>query len=230
MPSFVTPANGDDALAEHVAQLTENFSGLRNIPMQLTGINDAANYAQTIKNVGTGSKDCIMYAADGTTVLFQVDANGVRASASGGAAAPILTTAAGSITTDMLAPNAATQSLLAIVTSDWSTTSTTPIDVPGVTITLTTSGGGVQLWYTGLLAANPGSSFLTFAQDGVALGAALAYSASVGSAMVSMVYSYLPAAGTHTYTVRGSASSGSTLTIAALSGANSAFLAFELKR
>lgn len=90
--SFVTPSNGDDALAEHVAQLTEDFSGLRNIPVSLSGINDAAAYSLTIKNAGTGSKGLIIYAADGTTVLLQVDSAGVAGSATGGAAGPIVTT------------------------------------------------------------------------------------------------------------------------------------------
>lgn len=107
MASFVTPANGDDALAEHVAQLTEDFSGLRNIPIGLTGINDAAAYAQTIKNAGTGSKGLIIYAADGTTVLLQVDATGVSASRTGGAAERVLTTGeSATITPAMLAATA----------------------------------------------------------------------------------------------------------------------------
>lgn len=93
MPSFITPSNGDDALAEHIAQLTENFSGLRNIPLSLTGINDASAYALTIKNAGTGSKGLIIYAADGSTVLLQVDSTGVKASGAGGAAAAVATQA-----------------------------------------------------------------------------------------------------------------------------------------
>jgi hypothetical protein len=75
--SFVDPQNGDLATAEHVAQLVEDFQGLRNIPISLSGINDAATYALTLKNAGTGSRDLIAYAADGTTVLLQVDATGV---------------------------------------------------------------------------------------------------------------------------------------------------------
>jgi hypothetical protein len=75
--SFIDPQNGDLATAEHVAQLVEDFQGLRNIPISLSGINDAATYALTLKNAGTGSRDLIAYAADGTTVLLQVDATGV---------------------------------------------------------------------------------------------------------------------------------------------------------
>lgn len=105
MASFVVPQNGDDAIAEHVAQIVEDFQGLRNIPLSASGINDAAAYALTLKNAGTGSKGLIIYAADGVTVLLQVDSNGVVASASGGAAAAIVTTAAGSVTAAMLAAN-----------------------------------------------------------------------------------------------------------------------------
>lgn len=91
MASLVTPVSGDPATAELFAQLTELFSGLRNIPVSLTGVNDASAYALTTKNAGTGSKDAIMYAADGTTVLFQVDGNGVLVSRAGGAAEAVLT-------------------------------------------------------------------------------------------------------------------------------------------
>lgn len=97
MASFVTPVANDDAIAEHVAQLTENFQGLRNIPISLTGINDAASYALSIKNVGTGAKGAIIYAADGTTILFQADANGVKASVDGVTPAATIITAAGAV-------------------------------------------------------------------------------------------------------------------------------------
>jgi hypothetical protein len=90
--SLVTPANGDLVTAELLAQLTELFGGLRNIPVSLTGINDAAAYALTLKNAGTGARDAIMYAADGSTVLFQVSGSGVLASRAGGAAEAIITT------------------------------------------------------------------------------------------------------------------------------------------
>jgi hypothetical protein len=110
MSSFIDPQNGDLATAEHVAQLVENFQGLRNIPISLSGINDAATYALTLKNAGTGSRDLIAYAADGTTVLLQVDASGVTlgspvnvppGSISGTAIAP------GSITNAMLGADVA---------------------------------------------------------------------------------------------------------------------------
>jgi hypothetical protein len=113
--SFIDPQNGDLATAEHVAQLVEDFQGLRNIPISLSGINDAATYALTLKNAGTGSRDLIAYAADGTTVLLQVDATGVTlgspvnvppGSISGSAIA------AGSISNSMLGADVARDSLL----------------------------------------------------------------------------------------------------------------------
>ena len=91
MASLVTPANGDDVTAESVAQLTEMLSGIRNIPANLTAINDPSAYALTVKNVGTGGKDIVVYAPDGTTVLFQVTSSGVSISPAGGAAAAAVT-------------------------------------------------------------------------------------------------------------------------------------------
>lgn len=91
MPSFTTPATGDQATAELIAQLTEDLSGLRNIPLSVSGINDAAAYSLTLKNAASGSKGLIVYAADGTTVLLQVDSAGVKASSAGAAASTVAT-------------------------------------------------------------------------------------------------------------------------------------------
>lgn len=90
MASLVTPIVGQTVTAEMWAQITELLSGLRNIPVALTGINDPSAYGLTVKNAGTGSKAFIVYAADGTTVLLQADANGVRASGDGTAASLIV--------------------------------------------------------------------------------------------------------------------------------------------
>src|ERR1044072_7134638 len=92
MASFTVPANGDDATAELFAQIMEDFQGLRNIPLAVTGINDGSAYALSLKNAGTGSRGLIIYAADGTTVLLQVSGTGVLASRVGGAAERVLTT------------------------------------------------------------------------------------------------------------------------------------------
>jgi hypothetical protein len=93
MASFVTPIAGQSAVAESVAQITEDLSGLRNIPLSVTGINDAASYALALKNVGAGAKGLIIYAADGATILLQVDAAGAKASADGTTPASTVATA-----------------------------------------------------------------------------------------------------------------------------------------
>jgi hypothetical protein len=105
MAVLVPVANGvDEITSENLNQLIELLQGLRNIPISLTGINDAASYTMTVKNAGTGSKDAIFYAANGTTVLFQVDGSGVLASRAGGAAERVLTVGeSGTITASMLA-------------------------------------------------------------------------------------------------------------------------------
>jgi hypothetical protein len=112
MASFIDPQNGDLATAEHVAQLVEDFQGLRNVPLSVTGINDAASYALTLKNAGTNSRGLIVYAADGSTVLLQVDGSGVLASAAGGPAGGIVTNTPGSITNAMLGADVARDNLL----------------------------------------------------------------------------------------------------------------------
>ena len=73
MPSFITPQNGDDAVAEHVAQLTEDFQGLRNIPLSVTGINDAATYGLTIRNSGVGGKGLQVLDSAGAALLTVQD-------------------------------------------------------------------------------------------------------------------------------------------------------------
>jgi hypothetical protein len=93
MAVLVTVTAGTDEVdAEQLNQVIELLQGGRNIPVALTGANDPANYALTIKNAGTGGKGQVVYASDGSTVLLQVQDSGVRASVSGAAAAPIVTT------------------------------------------------------------------------------------------------------------------------------------------
>ena len=85
-------ANTDEVDAENLNQVIELLQGIRNIPVVLTGANDPANYALSVKNAGTGGKGLVVYASDGTTILLQAQDSGVRASASGATAAPIVTT------------------------------------------------------------------------------------------------------------------------------------------
>lgn len=89
MPSYTDVGPGITAAAEHIQQVIEAWSGRRNIPQSLI-VNDPLAYAVTLKNTDASSKGEIIYAADGTTVLFQVDSAGVKVSRAGGAAvAPV---------------------------------------------------------------------------------------------------------------------------------------------
>jgi hypothetical protein len=76
VPSFITPQNQDLAIAEHVAQLTENFQGLRNIPLSVTGINDAASFGLTLRNAGAGGKGLQVLNSAGVAI-FTVQDSGV---------------------------------------------------------------------------------------------------------------------------------------------------------
>jgi hypothetical protein len=76
MASFIDPQNGDAASAESIAQVVEDFQGLRNIPLSLTGINDATNYALTIRNAGTGGRG-LQVLSSAAAVLLTVQDSGV---------------------------------------------------------------------------------------------------------------------------------------------------------
>jgi hypothetical protein len=85
MPSFDDVVAGQVALASHVQQVIDALSARRNTPLALT-VNDPLSYAFTLKNTDASSRVVQIYAADGTTVLFQVDSAGVRVSRDGTAA------------------------------------------------------------------------------------------------------------------------------------------------
>src|SRR5687768_339778 len=89
MPAFADVALGVPALSSHVQQVIEALSARRNTPLATT-VNDPLAFALTLKNTDPGSRGLIIYAADGTTVLLQVDSTGAKVSRNGGAAqAPI---------------------------------------------------------------------------------------------------------------------------------------------
>ena len=91
MVAFVTIQKGKTpAEASDVQQVIDALSGARNTPIAVT-VNDPLAYAATLKNTDPGSRDLILYAADGTTVLLQVDSAGVKVSPDGTAAVPPLT-------------------------------------------------------------------------------------------------------------------------------------------
>lgn len=62
--SFVTPTDGIPAVAEHVAQLTENLSGIRNIPVTLTN-------TLTVPTV-KGSSTLVLDTTGGSSVLVNL--------------------------------------------------------------------------------------------------------------------------------------------------------------
>jgi hypothetical protein len=97
VPSFVDVVAGASALASDVQQIVDALKGSsgKGVPISLTALNDAVNFALAVRNNDAGaSKAAAFYKADGT-VLLQVDKNGVSASADGVAtSAPVATTTA----------------------------------------------------------------------------------------------------------------------------------------
>src|SRR5207244_5913028 len=102
MPSFNDVVSGASALASDVNQIIQALKGTvgQGIPISITAVNDAINFALAVKNNDTGaSKTAVFYKADGT-VLLQVDKNGVIASPDGvaGASAVVTPTSAQALT------------------------------------------------------------------------------------------------------------------------------------
>lgn len=90
VPYQKTPAQAQD-----VQQLIDTFTARRNTPVAVT-VADPLAYALVLKNTDPAAKGQVIYAADGTTVLFSVDATGVKVSATGGAAVtPIVAVGSG---------------------------------------------------------------------------------------------------------------------------------------
>lgn len=90
MPSFDDVAAGQTALASHIQQVVDALSARRNTPLATT-INDPLSYVYTMRNTDAASRLLQLFAADGTTVLLQVDGTGVKVSRDGSAAVAPLT-------------------------------------------------------------------------------------------------------------------------------------------
>jgi hypothetical protein len=89
LPALDDVIAGTTAVAAQVQQLIDMWSARRNTPASLL-LNDALSYGITVRNTDATSRALIIYAADGTTVLLQVDSAGVRVSPDGTAAvAPV---------------------------------------------------------------------------------------------------------------------------------------------
>lgn len=95
--------------------IVDALTGAGNTPVNHGGVNDAVQYALSVRNQDPAGKAVILYAPNGTTVLLQVTAAGVLASPDGVvAAAPVLTTAPGRITGSMLAGSTVTADKLSL--------------------------------------------------------------------------------------------------------------------
>jgi hypothetical protein len=173
MPSFIDVVNGANADASAIQQVIDALKGTagKGIPISITKVVDAIAFALSIQNTDATNSRCAQFLKADGTVMFQVDKNGVAASADGiVAATPILTLngvqtltnktlttpvlntptintpvfAAGAILTAALAANAVTQNAMAVgVTANPTTVSATPVDLTDMAVTLTTGGGDV---------------------------------------------------------------------------------------
>lgn len=90
MPSFDDVPSHSLALSTAIQQVIDALTGRRNTPLSSV-VNDPLAYALTIKNSDPAGRGAIIFAPDGTTVLFQVDATGAKLSRAGGAAQTPLT-------------------------------------------------------------------------------------------------------------------------------------------
>ena len=123
---------------------------------------------------------------------------------------------AGAVTTAKLADGAATVEKLAAgavrnvgvaeITSQYDTTSTTFVDVPGLSVTLATDGGPVVLILThqGTVASGVtnATAQLTFAVDGTPVGGNDGLQSCILGGIYAMIWHVTPAAGSHTFTVQ----------------------------
>jgi hypothetical protein len=86
VPAYIDIPKGKvPAEANDIQQIVEAWSGRRNIPQSLV-TNDPIAYSLTIRNTDPGARTVAIYAADGTTLLFGIDASGVKLSPDGTAA------------------------------------------------------------------------------------------------------------------------------------------------
>lgn len=72
--SFEPVNNGTDALALHVQQILDVLMGAStgNIPVYLTALNDPAAPNLTLRHRDAAGKPLVIYAADGTTKLLEI--------------------------------------------------------------------------------------------------------------------------------------------------------------
>ena len=151
IPKGKTPAEAAD-----IQQIINTLTARSNTPLAVT-VNDPLKYAIALKNTDAGARGIIIYAADGTTVLLQVDSAGVKVSPDGTSAAAAPLTHLGPATSDAAAGDhihgaggysaTGTTSLEALYTGSWVVTGT---NYPGVggfgaNIMYIFAGGGITV-------------------------------------------------------------------------------------
>jgi hypothetical protein len=186
---FIYISDGiDDALAVHLNQILDAWTGVsgKGVPFNGINVNDPINFAVSARNLDpTNSRTAQFLKADGT-VLFQVDASGVKVSPDGTTASvpvttastqtltnktftsPMLTdptvtgslTATGLVTTAALAAGAVSTVAYVESTAVGNTLSTTLADLPNLTTPITT-GGGNLLCFASLSCSNSGAGNVT---------------------------------------------------------------------
>ena len=137
MPTLNDVLAGSLAQAVNVQQIIDALKGTpsKGVPIALVSLNDSANYALSVQNDDpTNSRALSVLKSDGTT-LISADATGVTL---GGT----LHLPTGSISSAMIQAGAATASVVQGAFLNPTTTSTSPVAVPGLTTPSLTCFGG----------------------------------------------------------------------------------------
>ena len=104
------------------------------------------------------------------------------------------------------------QSAHATITADITTTSTIFVDATGLSVTLTTAGRDVLIWFSGCRSSSGNNEGMyTLANDGTNVGGTfgLAYDGGVGPYQIGFVWRIAaPTAGSHTYKIQWRTSAG----------------------
>jgi hypothetical protein len=195
--AFIYVADGiDDVLAAHLNQYADAWTGVsgKGQPFNAVAVNDPINFAISARNLDpTNSRAAQFLKADGT-VLFQVDAAGVKVSPDGTVAsvpatltatqtltnktlgAGTVLSATGIVATAQLAPNAVTQRFITVgSTSGPTTVSTALVDLQEMVVNLTTVGGDIEAYFVTAVNNSGGSP------NGVSIALKLDAAAAVGT-------------------------------------------------
>lgn len=94
MPSFVNIADRTDADAEDVQQIIDALSGTagQGIPISITAVNDASNYALDVKNDDPTNSRALRVRTSTGLAMLTADVNGVKASPDGSTASATVVT------------------------------------------------------------------------------------------------------------------------------------------